>query len=318
MQWTDKYKPNNLSAIVSHSDILQYIRKCIKKNLLPNMLLHGPSGIGKTTIARNVITEYLGGNAPTMAIEINASEERGVDIIRNKILGFVSSSPILLSYEIDRDPLKIVILDEADSMTFDAQLALKSVMDAFSHSTCFIIICNYVKKIHYVLVSRCINLKMYALSLPELSDYICNICANEGMKIRTKAIKLLHDITCGDVRQILNILQSMHIAGYRDIKSQLLYGYLNRIPPSQTKCIIEIMHNEDMNGIVDYLRRTVINNGYSLHELLNNINKYLIANAEENSTNKYEVIRKLSKIEMEAHAGVKLDVLLANLSGIFK
>jgi DNA polymerase III delta prime subunit len=204
--FTDKYKPNYFSDIISHENIIKILSKYIENNDFPNVLFYGAPGVGKTSTIQSAMNELFKNKKSLNILNINVSEKRGVEIVRNLIVSFVSN----LSIDTDNN-IKVIILDEADSLTIDAQITIKSVIDV-NKNVKFCFICNYEKKIIEQLVSRCLLLKFSYINFDELFKKCMYICMMEKIYISTSALKFIIKNCNNDIRKILNILQSLNIA----------------------------------------------------------------------------------------------------------
>jgi len=198
--WTEKYRPKNLSEIVGQSIIVSRLQAFIVKGL-PHMLFAGPPGCGKTTAALALAHELYGSNRHANFLELNASDERGIDVVRHKIKDFARTRPIAADY-------KIVCLDEADSLTNDAQHALRRTMERYSESTRFILIANYSSKILEPIQSRCAVFRFKQLTEQDSMGFLKRIVAAEKLDIDEQALNAILHLSEGDMRRAVNILQS--------------------------------------------------------------------------------------------------------------
>jgi replication factor C small subunit len=192
--WVEKFRPNTLEGYVGNEQIKTTIQKYLDQNDIQNFLFYGPAGCGKTTLAKLIIN-----NLDCDYIYINASDENGVDTIREKVKSFAS----VASFK----PFKVVILDEADFITIQGQAALRNVIETYSRSTRFILTCNYIERIIDPLQSRCQVLKIVPPSKNEVAFHIMNILKKEEVDCSTDDLKLVINQHYPDIRKMLNTLQ---------------------------------------------------------------------------------------------------------------
>lgn len=318
LPWIEKYRPSRLDKIVSHQHIVEVLKRFIQNKNFPNLILFGSSGVGKTSLIHACANELFGKNTNLMTLEINASEERGIDIIRTRITQF---SGIQTTFEEVDVPIKLVILDEADSMTVDAQLALKNVIDTYSKTTRFCLICNCIKKIHYSLISRCTKFRLQPLRKSQIKEYVKSICELEGINISDLAIDEILKYSNGDMRRILNLLQAIHTT-YKRITPECISNYLNKIPKDLIVQIFLSIIQKPIDASFEAIRSLIHENSYSFNELLRNLNDLLIEQLSGNQIIQlddiqiFEMMKCLGKIEYQSSSNV--NILIASLVSSIK
>jgi len=191
----EKYRPSKLENYVGNENIKKSISKYLEQNDIQNLIFYGPSGTGKTTLAKLIIK-----NLDCDHIYINASDERGIETIRDKVSGFAS----VASFK----PLKVVILDEADFLTIQAQASLRNIIETFSRTTRFILTCNYVERIIDPLQSRCQTIKVVPPTKKEVAVHLASICDKESISYEPKAIGKIVNKFYPDLRKMLNTIQA--------------------------------------------------------------------------------------------------------------
>jgi len=205
--WVEKYRPNDFNDIVLdkyNKDILENI---VKKNYFPNLLFYGPPGTGKTTTIISLIKKYqqkYGENYKELIIHLNASDERGIETIRNQIHSFVNSKNLFGKGK------KFVILDEIDHMTTNAQEALKSLMNNTTIDVCFCLICNYISKIDVALQNILLKLRFNQLPKGQIVKFLNNIVKKESLQIKKENIEMIQKTYNSDLRSMINYLQLNH------------------------------------------------------------------------------------------------------------
>lgn len=198
--WAEKYRPNNVNDYICDSHLRDILVDFINRKDIPHLLFHGGAGTGKTTLAK-ILTK----NIPSDVIYINASDTNGIEMVRTKIKGFAGSTGF--------QSLKIVILDEADFFTTEAQAALRNLMETYSQSTRFILTCNYVEKIIKPLISRCQVFEIEPPTKKDVAVYVRNILDKESIKYELPDLKTVLDNFYPDVRKTINYLQQSSTSG---------------------------------------------------------------------------------------------------------
>ena len=218
LPWVEKYRPATLSDVSGHHDILATINKFVDANRLPHLLLYGPPGTGKTSTVLALARRIYGGkNMRQMVLELNASDDRGIDVVREQIKTFSSTKQIFAG-TFDKSAqtndsianYKLIILDEADAMTSTAQMALRRIMEKYTANTRFCIIANYTHKLSPALLSRCTRFRFSPLKNADIRQLVDKVVAQENVNIVPDAVDSLVSLSKGDMRRALNVLQACH------------------------------------------------------------------------------------------------------------
>jgi DNA polymerase III delta prime subunit len=209
LPWSEKYRPSSIESIIYHEKITKTIVNYLEVNKLPHLLFYGPPGTGKTSTILAIAKHYYKEDFHNMILVLNASEERGIETVRNRIKQFVTTYG--LPENKNTPPFKLIILDEIDAMTEDAQAILRKVVEKYVNNVRFCFICNYLKKINPAIQSRCIIFRFKPIPEINMNKFITDICKKENIKINTNAIKLIIKRSNGDMRKLLNILQSIYM-----------------------------------------------------------------------------------------------------------
>lgn len=314
--WVEKYRPKKVSEIVQQNEIKILLEQALKKKNLTHMLFYGPPGTGKTSTALALAKQlyYLprkkGEDKWThyerndklfkeRVIELNASDESGIKVVRDKIKNFANSAINTIEDNNKIPSFKIIILDEADAMTNDSQFALRRIIELFTHSTRFILICNYVTKIIEPLTSRCAKFRFQTISTVSINEIINNISTKENIIINNNVIETLFKITKGDLRKVINLLQRASYIN-NNIDADLLIDISGQISNTQIDDIWNIVIDKqtDHNKLFKLVRE-IINEGYSSIILLNNIFEKIIQDPNISDANKRKIILIVSKIDYE-------------------
>lgn len=255
----EKYRPTLLDNFVGNEQLKQQIQTFLSQNDLVNMLFYGPPGSGKTTLAKLIVK-----NLDCDYLMINASDERGIETIRDKVAGFASSASF--------KPIKIVILDEADFLTIQAQASLRNIIETFSRTTRFILTCNYIERIIDPLQSRCQALKVIPPTKGDVAKHISNILDQENIKYELDDLKLLINKFYPDLRKMLNTIQLCSKDGRFHVDESIIVNsnYMN--------LVLKELTNKKPNW--KEIRQMIANSGVSDFEelyrfLYDNVEKYL-------------------------------------------
>ena len=206
LMWSEKYRPKKLKEVVDQKEIIKGISNLIKSPDIPHMLFAGPAGVGKTTTALCIAMELLGEEWRKNTLELNASDERGIKMVRERVKEFAASIKLAGDREFGKP--KIIILDEADEMTSEAQTALRRIIEDSARTTRFVIICNYLSQIIEPIQSRCVVFRFTRLPKEDVIDHLKMICEQQKVKYEEKALAQIYEATGGDLRHSINIMQA--------------------------------------------------------------------------------------------------------------
>ncbi|KAF4372909.1 hypothetical protein G4B88_018074 [Cannabis sativa] len=225
--WVEKYRPQSLADVAAHRDIVDTIDRLTNENRLPHLLLYGPPGTGKTSTILAVARKLYGAQFHNMILELNASDDRGIDVVRQQIQDFASTQSFSFGAKAS---VKLVLLDEADAMTKDAQFALRRVIEKYTKNTRFALIGNNVNKIIPALQSRCTRFRFAPLDSVHVTERLKHVIKAEGLDVSENGLAALVRLSNGDMRKALNILQSTHMASQKITEEEVYLCTGNPLP----------------------------------------------------------------------------------------
>ncbi len=307
--WTEKYRPKLLKDVVNQKHVVERLKSFVKEGRIPHMIFAGPPGTGKTCCAIAVAREIFGENWRQNFQETNASDMRGIDVIRTRIKGFSRIKPMEASF-------KIIFLDEADALTSDAQNALRRLMEMYSDVTRFVLSCNYSSNIIPPIQSRAVVFRFRALTKESVFEYLDRIVKAEKLKIDKEALEALYSLSEGDMRKSTNILQASAVLGER-ITSDVVYEVASQAQPKE---VIEMMEKALDGKFVDarnILKELLLKKGISGQDIIKEISS-LVYKIDVSDKDKISLVNEIGEFEFRLNQGgneqIQLESLLAHFS----
>lgn len=306
--WTEKYRPQTFGDFKGQEKIVERVKAMVDQKNIGNFLFTGPAGVGKSSMALIIAKVLFGEYWKQNFLELNASDDRGIDIVRNEIKDFARLKSI------GHVPFKIIFLDECDSLTKEAQQALRRTMENYTSSTRFVLSCNYSSKIIDPIQSRCTIFRFKPLSKENFEELISTIAKGESLKVDKKAIDALFDVCDGDARRMKNILQSC-AAINKNITENLIYDLVSAARPKEVKEVLEIAIKGDFIQARNKLLDVMLQHGLSGLDIIKQIQKE-VWNLKISDEKKVQLIDKCGDIEFRMVEGsdefIQLESLLAN------
>ncbi len=267
--WAEKYRPRTLDEIANQEEIVSRLKKFVEEKNMPHLLFAGPPGTGKTTAAHCLAHDLYGENYRQYMLELNASDERGIDVIRSKVKEFARTRVAA------NIPFKIVLLDEADNMTADAQQALRRLMEMYTATTRFILIANYPSKIIEPIQSRCAVFRFTPLKKEDVVSRLKWIADQEKVEYDIEALEAIYELSEGDMRRAINILQAAAALGKVTVES--VYKVVGLAHPREIRQMIQLALAGNFNEARDKLRELMINYGLSGLDVIKQVHREIFS-----------------------------------------
>lgn len=307
--WTEKYRPKTLDDVVGQKHVTERLKAYVASRNMPHLLLTGPAGTGKTTCSLALAKEMFGTEWKGNFIELNASDERGIDVVRGKIKEFARTAPLG-----DAD-FKIIFMDEADALTNDAQAALRRTMEKYSGICRFILSCNYSSKIIDPIQSRCAVFRFKPLTVDDVSGFLNRIVEKENIDITEDAVKGLIHVARGDMRRAVNSLQVAASLG-KKIDLDIIYQTTGMANPEAIKEMMNTALSGDFIKARDKLDDIMITFGLSGQDVIKQIHS-AVFEMPITDREKVKMVEKVGEVEFRIVEGsnerIQLEALLANL-----
>lgn len=314
LPWTEKYRPKNLNQIYGQEEIVSSLKAFVKSRNMPNLLFAGPPGIGKTTATLALAHDLFGDDYSGNILELNASDDRGIDIVRGKIKDFARSVAL------GDVPFKLIFLDEADALTSDAQHALRRTMESNSTVTRFILSCNYSSRIIEPIQSRCGIFRFSPLHEQDIRKMIENVAKIESLKLDNDAVNAIYYISEGDMRKALNVLQGASLNS-KNINAELVYKISSRAKPKEVKEMLDLALKGSFIEARKNLDKLIVHYGLSGEDILMQIYRE-INSLEIAEDKKMKLIDKLAEYNFRmvegANERIQIEALLAQFQLIGK
>lgn len=300
LPWVEKYRPVTLDDVYGQNEIVGTVRKFIEEGKLPHLLFYGPPGTGKTSTIVALAREIYGKNYSNMVLELNASDDRGIDVVRNQIKDFASTRQIFSK------GFKLIILDEADAMTNAAQNALRRIIEKYTKNTRFCILANYAHKLTPALLSRCTRFRFQPLPQDAIEHRIANVLVHENIKITDSAKKTLLKLSKGDMRRVLNVLQAsratLNDPEKEEITDEVIYECCGVPRPEDLKLVLKSALEDDWNTAYFTLDKIRVGKGLALIDLIEGIVE-ILEDYDLKQDTRMELLSKLADIEYAISKG---------------
>eukprot|EP01094_Clydonella_sp_ATCC50884_P020121 TRINITY_DN4102_c0_g1_i1.p1 TRINITY_DN4102_c0_g1~~TRINITY_DN4102_c0_g1_i1.p1 ORF type:complete len:389 (-),score=49.73 TRINITY_DN4102_c0_g1_i1:48-1193(-) len=350
LPWVEKYRPRSVDDVAHQDEVVRALKSSIESANLPHLLFYGPPGTGKTSTILAIARELYGpALMPTRVLELNASDERGINVIQNKVKNFarvatsvqrVGGDTMAVEEEEEEDehhvstrmlamaqtdtnernatnqtpPYKLIILDEADSMTADAQAALRRIMEVHTRVTRFCLICNYVSRIIDPLASRCAKFRFRPLSRESMDNRLQYICDQEGITATPLLFEKLAFVSGGDMRRAIMLLQSAYRLEGASVSPDLIHAISGRVPDGDIVELLAICGQKSFKNM--QLRvQSIVHEGHSAAQTIIQMTSYIVNSEDLSEKQKAMICMKLAEADYSLSTGANEYLQLLDVCG---
>jgi len=264
--WTEKYRPVKFDELVGQQEIVKRVRSLVQSMNIPHLMFAGHAGTGKSTLALIVVKELFGERWRENYLELNASDERGIDVVRQKVKDFARTKAL------ENMPFKVIFLDEADALTKEAQQALRRTMENYTNTCRFIMSCNYSSRIIDPIQSRCVLFRFKILEKKDISEVIKKIANKENLKITDDALASLYEVSEGDCRKAINLLQASASVSL-DLNSEMINMIAASARPKDIRVVLDYALAGDFVNARDKLLDVMLKESISGTDIIKAIQK---------------------------------------------
>ena len=303
--WTEKYRSPTLDEIIGQESLIDSLKKFVETEAVPHCLFAGPPGTGKTTAATAMAKDLFGDSFERNFMELNASDERGIDVVRNQIKNFARTMPS------GGAPFKILVLDEADHLTADAQHALRRTMESYAASCRMVLICNYSSRIIPPIQSRCAIFRFSRLGNDDIASRLKHIAKKEGVTLLAAGTEAILYLAEGDMRAAINLLQASSSTG-KKVTDEIVYSISGRAnPESVRKMLVDAQEGKYIESL-DSLRDLIYQRGISPVDLVKQIHREIESLGFDNQE-RMDILNQTAEIEFRVGEGANGEIQLSSL-----
>ncbi|MEM4363813.1 MAG: replication factor C small subunit [Candidatus Diapherotrites archaeon] len=307
LPWVEKYRPKSLAEVVGQREIINVLQSYVKARTMPNLLFSGPAGVGKTSSAIALAKEFFGDSFSQNFLELNSSDDRGIDVVRETIKNFART----LAFDSN---FKIIFLDESDALTVDAQQALRRTMEKYARTARFILSCNYSSRIIEPIQSRCVVLRFRPLSSKEIHEKLRQIATAEKISVEEKAFDALIYVSQGDLRKAINIAQAASSL-HGKVSEKEVYDVASRARPQEVIEMMELALSGKFLEARAVLEKLMYEHGMSGEDVIAQMHRELISMKSLSDSSKVELIDIIGEYSFRlvegANERIQLEALLA-------